>query len=59
MKSISDNDIENNVNTNLLQSVPINEPMCGRIIYIFILSSFSIGITLIVSILLISKLSKT
>jgi len=59
MKSISDNDIENNVNTNLLQLVPINEPICGRIIYIFILSSFSIGVTLIVSILLVTKLNKS
>jgi hypothetical protein len=49
MKSISDNDIENNININLL---PLqSEPLCSKIIYFFILGMFAI--TLIVSLILI------
>jgi len=56
MKSISDNDIENSLNINLLQLEPIHEPLCGRVLYIFILSSFSI--TLIVLVVLFSTFRK-
>ena len=50
MKSISDNDIENNININLL---PLqSEPLCGKN---FILGMFAI--TLIVSLILILSFS--